>query len=152
MTVLKQRLELNRQRHESCHTRYASGYDLLLAVLYLLRAPSPLEMNRRFNLHAASPSSTVQLSINGASVGFFTNPLALVNQVNWLQFNHQFTAPTTTTSIEFRNAAFGNNLAALDYVTMELAAVPEPSTMIVFGAFGLVISCVRYSRGRSKTN
>jgi hypothetical protein len=93
-------------------------------------------------------ASTVGLSINGGAVKSYTNPIAPSNMLNWERFTADFTATTTTTNVAFFNGdSANNNNAALDNVTLNSAAVPEPAgiTLMAIGlvAVGIVLASRR---------
>lgn len=79
----------------------------------------------------AGPSSVV-LYINGIAIETLTNPNDTAENVNWMQFVYDFTAPTNFTTIAFLNGTpLGNNYAGLDNVVLSALniIVPEPGTL-----------------------
>ena len=81
----------------------------------------------------AGPSSVV-LYINGTAVETVTNPDDTPENVTWLPFVYDFTAPSNFTTIAFLNGTdVGNNYAGLDNVVLSaLNVVPEPGTLALF--------------------
>jgi hypothetical protein len=100
-----------------------------------------------------SLDSSIQVLVDGNSVGLFTNSNNLTDETQWTQFSAQFTATSASQTIEFRNATpGGDNMAGLDDVFVDqVAVVPEPST---FGLIGIALAaaagCHRRLRGTSK--
>ena len=86
-------------------------------------------------------ASTVDLSINGAPRTSFTNPTAPTDHLDWKRFTVSFTATSASTNIIFQNGSTPTNyLSALDNVELSVAAVPEPSSMLIaIGAFAVGI-------------
>jgi hypothetical protein len=82
----------------------------------------------------AGPSSVV-LYINGIAIETLVNPNNTAENVNWLQFIYDFTAPSNFTTIAFINGTdVGNNYAGLDNVVFHALTitVPEPGTLALF--------------------
>jgi hypothetical protein len=93
-------------------------------------------MDNRASFYAQS--SSVEVKLNGASQGLFTNNLNTNGQVNWALETLNFTATSTTTTIDFINATTGDNYAGLDNVAVNaVSSVPEPSTL----AFSMLVAC-----------
>jgi len=88
-------------------------------------------------------ATSVQVLINGVSIGTFTNPTGGVspgNGNNWQQFTQNVVATNTTTTVGFYYAG-GRSVAGLDDVSFSspsVSAAPEPATwiMLIFG-FGM---------------
>jgi hypothetical protein len=110
----------------------------------------------------AGPSSVV-LYMNGIAIETLTNPNDTPENVNWLQFVYDFTAPTDFTTIAFLNGTdIGNNYAGLDNVVLSaLNVVPEPGTLALFLGGLAALSVLRrrkaaqpapgpYQRGRAQ--
>jgi len=89
----------------------------------------------------AGPSSVV-LYIDGIAVQTMTNPDNTAENVNWMQFVYDFTAPSNFTTIAFLNGTdVGNNYAGLDNVVFHALTitVPEPGTLALFlGGLGAI--------------
>lgn len=90
-------------------------------------------------------ASTVDLSINGGPRASFTNPVAPTNRLDWRQFTASFTATGATTNVTFFNGSAPNNfLSGLDNVSIAeaspMSAVPEPASMVLLGAGGILLS------------
>lgn len=85
-------------------------------------------------------SSTVEVLLDGASLGSFTNSGgdATTKIQNWKQFTLSFTASSTSSVIQFLNSdGVGDSTNGLDNVALLAqgsAPVPEPATMLLFGA------------------
>jgi hypothetical protein len=83
-------------------------------------------------------TSTVIVSLNGASTFTDTNSTVSPTTQNWEQFTHDFTATSATTDIAFLNGdpSNDNNNGLENIVLLDLgsAPVPEPSTLAVFGS------------------
>ena len=94
--------------------------------------------------------STVDVLINGNSVGAFTNSDTSHFMINWKQFSLSFTATETSTNIAFLNGTDqGDNEAGLDNVvlTEHQAGVPEPAAWaLMITGFGLAGAGVRRRR------
>lgn len=74
--------------------------------------------------------STVALSIDGGSRQNFFNPNTPRFNLDWMNFNVDFLATSSSTSLTFLNGSSANNaLCALDGVSV--TAIPEPSTPIL---------------------
>jgi len=89
-------------------------------------------------------ASSVVLYINGVAIETLTNPNDTPENVNWLQFVYDFTAPTNFTTIAFLNGTnVGNNYAGLDNVVFHPLniTVPEPGTLalLLAGLGGLTV-------------
>jgi hypothetical protein len=83
--------------------------------------------------------SAIQVFVNGASQGTFSNDNNTNNQLNWKQFSFNFAASTASNTILFQNATnLNDSEAGLDDVFIDVASppVPEPST------FGLTVSAL----------
>jgi hypothetical protein len=82
--------------------------------------------------------STVQVVVNGVSLGNFTNSNNTNNVTNWQQFTTAFTAVAGNNTVQFVNATpVSDFMAGLDDVSLDLAtqtSVPEPAT------FGFVVA------------
>jgi hypothetical protein len=88
--------------------------------------------------------SQVDLLINGNPVGTFGHSSTQANRPTWVQFSHQFTASSTSTTIAFVNSTVGDNYTGLDDVSLialpgaDPEEIPEPSTFAL-GVAGLAV-------------
>lgn len=82
-------------------------------------------------------TSTVNVSLNGASTFADTNSTVSPTTQNWEQFTHTFVAGTATTTLAFQNGDPSNdNNNGLDNVVLTdlgPAATPEPATLTLVG-------------------
>ncbi len=84
-------------------------------------------------------ASTVDLQIDSGPRMHFTNPATPNNMLNWKEFVVSFTATNSTTNITFLNGSASNNfLSALDNVSVNLSAVPEPSSLCLMLGLGML--------------
>jgi len=100
----------------------------------------------------AGPASVV-LYIDGIEIETLTNPNDTAENINWMQFIYDFTAPTNFTTIAFLNGTpLGNNYAGLDNVifTALTITVPEPGTLALFLG-GLAILLILRRRKAAQT-
>ena len=84
------------------------------------------------------------LYINGIEIETLINPNDTAENINWMQFIYDFSAPTNFTTIAFLNGTpLGNNYAGLDNVVFRALTitVPEPGTLAVF-LWGLAVLSV----------
>jgi hypothetical protein len=93
-------------------------------------------------------ASSVQVLLDGNSLGVFTNSNNLTDETQWTRFSAQFTATLASHTIEFRNATpAGDNMAGLDDVS--IAAIPEPPAFAL-GGIGLIATAGLIRRARSR--
>lgn len=78
-------------------------------------------------------ASSIQLLLNGASQGTFSNNDNTTDLLNWKQFSVSFIATSSSTLVQFVNATAGDNEAGLDNVVLNASAVPEPTTAPLLG-------------------
>jgi hypothetical protein len=77
--------------------------------------------------------SSIALYVDGALVGPYNNAGNTLEDITWTQFSYSFQAASDQAVVAFlNNTDYGNNFAGLDNVT--LAAVPEPSSLLLLGA------------------
>jgi Protein of unknown function (DUF642) len=84
-------------------------------------------------------TSTVDVSVDGTSLGAFTNSCTTcTTTLAWKEFSDSFTATTTSTTLTFLNGDPANdNSNGLDNVSLVAngsATVPEPSLLVPLGA------------------
>lgn len=95
------------------------------------------------NSSGFSGAESVELLIDNATQGVFSNAGNTSLGVNWLQANWSFTAATSTTKIEFRNATTSSGYAGLDQVSLDGPPVPEPGTWMLLGSALLLVGTTR---------
>lgn len=90
--------------------------------------------------------SSLDVMIDGSSIGIFTNADVTNGTVNWRRFTAGFTAQHDYTRVGFFNATpLGDNYAGLDDVA--LTAVPEPLTWtMLLAGFAMVGYGMRSAR------
>ena len=92
-----------------------------------------------------SGPASVSLWIDGSEVDTYTNSAVTFDDVTWEEFTYIFSAATDETTIAFLNATdIGNNYAGLDNV--DLAAIPEPGALVLFGGALAMFSLFRRMR------
>ncbi len=106
-----------------------------------------------------SVPAPVELDINGASVGTFTNNMTAtfpsyngdgVAGMTWQQFTYDFAATGASTTIAFYNLAPGGVLAnGLDDVSV--SAVPEPSSFVLASIASLIGLGCTWCRRQAKS-
>jgi Protein of unknown function (DUF642)/PEP-CTERM motif len=92
--------------------------------------------------------STIDLSIDGQARVSYANNAAPTSSLDWQQFNVQFVAVGTSTTLTFYNGCGGNNYScALDNVSVT-AAVPEPASGGLLLAGLCAVAVAARKRGR----
>jgi hypothetical protein len=90
--------------------------------------------------------SSIELFLNGASQGIYSNSSTSNNLNTWQQVTVNFQATQVLNTIKFQNAtAAGDNFAGLDDVFLDIAGVPEPAT---FGLMTLALGSAAILRRR----
>jgi hypothetical protein len=93
-------------------------------------------------------TGVVDVYIDGNLVSSLNTPIAVTPTIVWVDFAVQFQATAPSTVIEFRNTQDPlEHYAFLDDVAVVQAAVPEPTSLIVWSALGaLGLSVIGWRR------
>jgi hypothetical protein len=100
------------------------------------------------NASSYTLASAVQVAITGQAAQIFSNNTNTTTHLNWALETFDFTATSTSTTIDFINATLlADNEAGLDNVQLNAVSstVPEPSSMLLLGAGLVAFAFVRRS-------
>lgn len=92
--------------------------------------------------------SSLEVFINGISMGTFTNGAVTPNMVNWAQQSLIFTPTVGANTILFRDATpLSDHYAGLDDAFLDIVDTPEPSTFVLIGGSLCGLAAFRRKRG-----